>query len=292
LADQLATAGVSERAYAENLPARPTLDAGVYAVRHNPWEYFPNAKIHVADASTLIGDLNATSPPDFVWYTPNLINDGHTGAPTDTEANQLAGTEAFLSRFIPSVQATSWYKSGGQIIIDWDEALDSDASGINGGRGGRVATIVVSNALRASPVHEATPVDSVGILRSLEDQFRLPRLANASNAAHGTIDSLLVVGSTPAAIRSITNSPRATATVGRSFAFSVTTTGTPAPKLKITGRLPKGLRFHNNRNGTATITGTPSQTTAVGVRQVTIIASYGKGKARQIVRQLFTLTVV
>ena len=44
LADQLAAAGVSERAYAENLPAQPTLDAGVYAVRHNPWEYFPECE--------------------------------------------------------------------------------------------------------------------------------------------------------------------------------------------------------------------------------------------------------
>ncbi len=134
LADQLATVGYTEKAYAENLPANPTLDAGLYAVRHNPWEYFPDTRITVANASTITGDLNAPNPPDFVWYTPNLTNDGHTGVPTDTAANELADTEAFLAHFVPSVQATSWYNDGGQIIIEWDEALDSDTSGLNGGR--------------------------------------------------------------------------------------------------------------------------------------------------------------
>jgi len=191
LADQLAAAGFSEKAYAENLPPDPTVDSGLYAVRHNPWEYFPDAKITVADASTLTTDLDSPDPPDFVWYTPNLTDDGHTGVPTDTAAHELADTEAFLSRFIPAVQATAWYSAGGQIIIDWDEALDSDTSGLNGGSGGHIPTIVVSNSLKTKPVQDATPVDTVGILRSLEDTFGLPYLAGAADAANGTIDSLL-----------------------------------------------------------------------------------------------------
>ena len=109
----------------------------------------------------------------------------------------MADTEAFLARFIPSVQATSWYKAGGQIIIEWDEALDSDTSGINGGTGGHVATIVVSAVLKAGPSDDATPVDTVGILRSLEDDIGLPHLATAANAANGNIDALLGVTSTP-----------------------------------------------------------------------------------------------
>ncbi len=191
LADQLAAAGFSEKAYAENLPADPTADAGLYAVRHNPWEYFPNDKIAVADASTMTGDLDAANPPDFVWYTPNLTDDGHTGVPVNTTAQQLADTEAFLARFIPSVQATSWYRTGGQIIIEWDEALGSDSSGLNGGSGGRVPTIVVSSALKADPQQDAMPVDTFGILRSIEDRYGLPHLGNAADAANGTIDALL-----------------------------------------------------------------------------------------------------
>ena len=191
LADQLAAAGFSEKAYAESLPTDPTDDAGLYAVRHNPWEYFPHAKITVADASTMIGALDATNPPDFVWYTPNLTDDGHTGVPVNTAGQQLADTEAFLARFIPGVQATPWYRAGGQIVIEWDEALGSDSSGIDGGSGGHVATIVVSDALKASPRQDPTPVDTFGILRSIEDRYGLPHLGNAADAANGTIDDLL-----------------------------------------------------------------------------------------------------
>jgi hypothetical protein len=191
LADQLVTAGYSVAAYAESLPSDPSNDSGLYAVRHNPWPYFPSAPITVKDSSALVPDLNGASPPDFVWYTPNLTNDGHTGVPTDTEANELADAGAFLSSFIPSVQATSWYRSGGQIIIEWDEGPDSDTSGINGGTGGHVATIVVSQYLATTPQQSPGQVDSAGILASIEHIYQVPFLGQASAAANGNIDGLL-----------------------------------------------------------------------------------------------------
>ena len=45
LADQLSGAGFSETAFAENLPADPTNDSGLYDVDHFPWVYFPGTKI-------------------------------------------------------------------------------------------------------------------------------------------------------------------------------------------------------------------------------------------------------
>ena len=191
LADQLSTAGIPEKAYAENLPGDPSRDSGLYAVRHVPWEYFPGTKIALADASSLTADLNGANPPDFVWYTPNLTNDEHTGVPVDTVTQQLADGESFLSSFVPSVQATAWYKAGGIIIIQWDEAEDSDTSGLNGGAGGHIATIVVNDALKAHPQQDSTPVDTVGVLRSIEDAYGLAHLGNAADAANGNIDTLL-----------------------------------------------------------------------------------------------------
>jgi hypothetical protein len=191
LADQLVAGGYSVAAYAENLPANPAADSGLYAVRHNPWEYFPSAPVTVKDASSLIPDLNGASAPDFVWYTPNLTDDGHTGVPVDTQTNELIDSENFLSSFIPSVQATSWYKAGGQIIIEWDEALDSDTSGVNGVTGGHVATIVVSKYLTVSPHQDSEPVTTAGILRSIEHIYMVPYLGQASNAANGDINPLL-----------------------------------------------------------------------------------------------------
>jgi acid phosphatase len=191
LADQLAAVGVSEKAYAEDLPSRPALDAGLYAVRHVPWEYFPGTRITLADASTMTTDLDSANPPDFVWYTPNLTDDEHTGVPVDTVGRQLADGESFLSKFVPSVQATAWYNSGGVIIIEWDEAEDSDTSGLNGGAGGHIPTIVVSNALKSHPQRDSTPVDTAGVLRSIESAYGVPYLGGAADPANGNIGSLL-----------------------------------------------------------------------------------------------------
>ena len=182
LADQLAAAGFTAKAYAENLPADPTTSVGEYAVRHVPWEYFPHARISVSDAPSLLPDLNGAGAPDFVWYTPNLIDDEHDGT--------VQQGDAFLSKFVPEVQATAWYRSGGEIIVEWDES-DGDNAGINGTGGGHIPTIVVSSALAAHPVHDPTPVDTAGILRSIEDAYGLAHLGAAANAANGNIDALL-----------------------------------------------------------------------------------------------------
>lgn len=183
LANQLAADGISEKAYAEDLPADPAEDAGRYAVRHFPWVYFPGTPMPIADAGSLLGDLRSPSPPDFVWYTPNVIDDEHDGT--------VQQGDAFLSRLIPEVQATPWYRAGGQIVVEWDEA-EGDSSGINGTTGGRVPTIVVSAALKASPRQDATPVDTTGILASIENCYGVGHLAGAADPANGNIDALLL----------------------------------------------------------------------------------------------------
>jgi acid phosphatase len=182
LADQLVGAGFKVKAYAEDLPADPRQNSGEYAVRHFPWVYFPTTKMPIADASTLIADLNSPDPPDFVWYTPNLINDEHDGTVQDGDA--------FLARLIPEVQATGWYRAGGRIIIEWDES-DNDNAGINGTGGGHIPTIVVSEALKAAPRKETSPVDTTGILASIEDVYGVGHLAGAANPANGNISALL-----------------------------------------------------------------------------------------------------
>jgi acid phosphatase len=185
LADQLVEAGFSAKAYAENLPPDPKVSVGEYAVRHVPWEYFPNAKISVVDASLMLGDLDSADAPDFVWYTPNLIDDEHDGT--------VEEGDAFLSRLIPQVQSTSWYRAGGVIILEWDES-DDDNSGINGsGGGGHIPTIVISAALQAHPEQDSTPVDTAGILGSIEDAYGLGHLGTAGSPTNGDIDALLGV---------------------------------------------------------------------------------------------------
>lgn len=96
----------------------------------------------------------------------------------------------------------------------------------------------------------------------------------------------------------ITSGSGALATVASSFVFPVMTSGTATPKLRSKGRLPKGLAFTDNGNGTGVISGTPTVKTrgvyprpAGGLYPFTIIATFGSGRTKQKATQDFTLTL-
>jgi hypothetical protein len=89
----------------------------------------------------------------------------------------------------------------------------------------------------------------------------------------------------------ITSDPNASATAGSPFSFLVTTSGSPTPNIKKRGRLPHGLHFVNNHNGTATISGVPTLRRNVGMHTLTLLALFGKGRSKVVVTQTFTITV-
>ncbi len=89
----------------------------------------------------------------------------------------------------------------------------------------------------------------------------------------------------------ITSAGGATANVGSPFSLTVRTTGSPTPSLSESGKLPTGLQFQDNLNGTATLSGTPVGLTVGGVYDPTITATYGTGDTQQTVSQTLTLFV-
>jgi hypothetical protein len=94
---------------------------------------------------------------------------------------------------------------------------------------------------------------------------------------------IITVNQSPA----ITSANSATFAVGSAGAFTVTTTGVPAPSLSETGALPGGVTLKGNGNGTASLSGTPAAGTA-GNYPITITAHNGVGADAT---QSFTLTV-
>jgi len=102
-------------------------------------------------------------------------------------------------------------------------------------------------------------------------------------------DECLLVG--PSSADAFTSAPNAAATAGSSFDFLVSTSGSPTPVLKKHGRLPRGVHFVNNHNGTVIITGVPNRTKGIGVFHLTLVAKFGAGRAKKVVIQAFTLTV-
>lgn len=75
---------------------------------------------------------------------------------------------------------------------------------------------------------------------------------------------------------------------GQPFTLTVLTSGTPTPVLTKAGRLPSGLHFVDNHDGTATISGTPTGHD-LGFYQPVVRARFGSGHSKQIVTQVLTL---
>jgi phospholipase C len=192
LASQLQGAGISWGAYFEGMPAPcflgPQSPDGSYAKKHDPFAYFADVRgssptcSHLQPLSTLSPLLAgpASAVPRFVWVTPNLCHDGHDCSPTD------AGS--WLASFVSEVTASSAYKSGGMLVVAWDEAEGGDDGGMdtmNGavtssGGGGRVLALVMLPGAPAGRVLSG-PYDHYSLLRTIEDSFGLPRLGHAAD---------------------------------------------------------------------------------------------------------------
>jgi hypothetical protein len=87
----------------------------------------------------------------------------------------------------------------------------------------------------------------------------------------------------------ITSYNRASTVAGTPFSFTVTTTGVPVPTITERGKLPKGLTFKNNGDGTATIAGTALTTNRNKTYRFTLRAMNLPTGGRN--RQTFFLTL-
>ena len=83
------------------------------------------------------------------------------------------------------------------------------------------------------------------------------------------------------------SNPFTTFTVGAAGLFTATSTGYPTPTLGDTGPWPSGVAFHDNGDGTGTLSGTPGTGTG-GIYDSTLSAQNGVGSPAT---QSFALTV-
>ena len=138
--------------------------AGTYARKHNPAMSF--TFVSGSSECDNIQPLASFDPGvNFAFVAPNLCNDMHDCA--------AAQGDAFLRAFLPQVfAAPDWRHT--LLVVSFDEGT-TDVGG-----GGRVFTLVARQGLSA--VVSTTPHDHYGLLRTVEDVFRLPCLGAACNA--------------------------------------------------------------------------------------------------------------
>lgn len=146
IADLLQAQGLSWKNYVEDLPAgyvaaaatgltqNPVVippDEGNFARKHAPFLSFrqliqsPNAASLIVDSSQFETDLAAGTLPNYSWYTPNLINDGHTLVAGQQELpNRQANINniaSFLEEFL-GPDPIAKFPPSTLIVLTFDEA--------------------------------------------------------------------------------------------------------------------------------------------------------------------------
>jgi Carboxypeptidase regulatory-like domain/IPT/TIG domain len=263
LPDQLNAAGIPWAAYMEglNFPGAPSscdpnpadqqvyddVSPYYYEWDHNPYWYFTNITsssecnnvVPYPGSTGLLSTLDGPNPPDFVQISPNGCNDGHDDICqySETEeadlwfqgATNLEGVTPTLTcptycLNLPAILSSSWYQSGGIIIITWDEAPSTDTTGggLPNTTGGQIPTIVIS----ANSHGAFTPAgNDYGILRAIEEQYGFTLLGNAAIPANGDLSGAF---NNAGVTGSISGTVKDSVTGAAISGASVTCTGTPA----------------------------------------------------------------
>ena len=179
IADQVEGSGRSWKAYMEDMPVAcyKGASAGNYAMKHDPFMYFNDIRnnaarcaAHVVPFTQFWVDMSSGTIPNLVWVTPNMCNDTHD-CPVGTG-------DTWLRSVVPAITGSAGFRNGGVLFITWDEG-STNAGCCSGSWGGHVATLVIaSNAIAG--FRSGAPENHYGLLRTIEDGFRLGHLGAAA----------------------------------------------------------------------------------------------------------------
>ena len=192
--DQLEASGISWQAYYQDDVSGCDNDpsdffTGNYDVEHNAFAYFGDFSTqctHISNFDPLFGDLSSSNAADYNFVVPDLDNDGG-------DNGTMASGDTWLSANVPEIMNTSWYRAGGQIVIMYDTGYQDD-QGLNGSSGGQMPPIVVVSAHTRGMGLDANPLNTAGVLRSLETAYGEPPIGDAADPNNGGLGDALVAG--------------------------------------------------------------------------------------------------
>jgi phospholipase C len=172
LADTLTAAHRTWKTYAEGLPSPGWTGAfaGHYAKKHDPFLYFrsvlddPTQAKRVVPYAQLRRDLGAGRLPDFALVVPDLCHDMH-------DCPVATGDEWLRTQIVPLL--TKPVLAGSVVFVVFDEGTTAV------GGGGNVAALVLGPLVRPGAI-SAQPSSHYGLLRTIEDAWRLPRIGKSA----------------------------------------------------------------------------------------------------------------
>jgi hypothetical protein len=175
--DQAIMAGKSAGTYAESMPdnchATDSPDRSVgtptYAVRHNPWVYFPagraNCMGHDRDLTMFVGDAGRNALPDVGFLIPNLVHDAHSAS--------LAAADSWLEQQLTPVLRSTDFTTGKLVVVVTADEDDKHSGNV-------VLTSVLTPRLSHKVVR--TPLTHYSLTRFLAEVLGVPPLRNGATA--------------------------------------------------------------------------------------------------------------
>jgi len=182
LADQIEAANKTWMDFGEDMGTPCNLvDNGNYAVRHNPFLYFDDIQTNSARCDSHVVDFsgfNPNSAPDFSFIAPNLIDDMHDPDPPDS--TNIPDGDTWLGIHGGAILGSQGYKSGGLLVVTWDE--DDGSGGIGGTTDDPIGFWLMSPYAKSGGYVSTTHADHYALLATIEDGLGLGRIGKASQA--------------------------------------------------------------------------------------------------------------
>lgn len=168
--DQALARGKTAGVYADAMPGPcARRDDGTYAVRHNPWVYFPEGRAaceaYDVPVSELGGDAAAGALPNIGLLVPSLVHDAHDAS--------LEEADSWIAERIETLTSGPDWDSGRLAIVVTADEDDRHA-------GNRVLTVVGARYLQPTVVE--SPLDHYSLARFLSDVVGAPHLGRAATA--------------------------------------------------------------------------------------------------------------
>jgi acid phosphatase len=192
---EVLSAGRSAKAYLDEMPTPCGLsNKDTYAVRHNPWTYFPQERsacrsfdvpVDSASRGTLVSDIRRGKLPTVGLLVPDTCNDAHDRGCT------LRRADRWLEAWLPQVLNGPDFRSGHLAVV---VTADEDDRHL----GNHVLTVVAAAELSGTVASGA--MDHFSLSGFLSDVGGVPRLRQARSApGFATAFGLPVRSATPQA---------------------------------------------------------------------------------------------
>ncbi|KAI8071232.1 phosphoesterase family-domain-containing protein [Gongronella butleri] len=172
IVDLLDVKGISWKSYQQAYPGNcdTSSSVGTYHRKHNPFISFTNIQnnatrcANIVNADQLDVDINNNQVPQFVFYTPDINNDGH-----DTS---LTYASNWFKGFLEPRITNSNFTNNTMFVSTWDEAKDYLIPN-------QVQTVLFGPSFRLTPslaTSSNTKYNHYSLLRSIEDNWELGNL--------------------------------------------------------------------------------------------------------------------